>query len=92
MGGTDSNKVLTLAAFAKWMANSYLGQRTGLQEWANYYYLLLTNVLERVRLVGIGEILSRLIAKVILVEAGQETKNACGDDQLCARLEAAVNQ
>jgi hypothetical protein len=52
----------------------------------------LTNVLERVRLVGIGEILSRLIAKVILVEAGQETKNACRDNQLCARLEAAVNQ
>jgi hypothetical protein len=28
--------------------------------------------------------------RFILVEAGQEVKNACGDDQLCAGLEAGI--
>jgi hypothetical protein len=45
-----------------------------------------------VRPVGIGEIWSRLIAKVILAEAGQEAKNTCGDDQLCAGLETGIER
>jgi hypothetical protein len=43
-----------------------------------------------IRPVGIGEIWSRLIAKVIFVEAGPEAKNACSDNQLCAGLEAGI--
>ena len=78
----------TMASFAEWMANSY-------PPWAAYRALRMGRLIALdkspgVRPVGIGEIWSRLIAKVILVEAGPEAKNACGDNQLCAGLEAGI--
>jgi hypothetical protein len=42
-----------------------------------------------VRPVGIGETLERLGAKCVLLVCGDEAKEACGVDQLCAGLEAA---
>ena len=43
-----------------------------------------------VRPVGIGEIWRRLCAKTVLVVAGAEAKEECGDEQLCAGLEAGI--
>jgi hypothetical protein len=70
----------TMASFAEWMANSY-------PPWAAYRALRMGRLIALdkspgVRPVGIGEIWSRLIAKIVLVEAGTEAKHACGDNQL----------
>ena len=78
----------TMASLAEWMANSY-------PPWAAYRALRMGRLIALdkcpgVRPVGIGEIWSRLIAKVVLVEAGPEAKATCGDDQLCAGLEAGI--
>ena len=78
----------TMANFAEWMANSY-------PPWAAYRALRMGRLIALdkspgIRPVGIGEIWSRLIAKIVLVEAGPEAKNACGVDQLCAGLEAGI--
>jgi hypothetical protein len=43
-----------------------------------------------VRPVGVGEILRRLIAKMVLRKAGDQAKVACGNLQLCASLEAGI--
>ncbi len=43
-----------------------------------------------IRPIGIGEIWSRLFVKVVLVDAGEGVKQACGIDQLCAGLEAGI--
>ena len=43
-----------------------------------------------VRPVGIGEIWRRLFAKTVLILAGEEAKEECGDEQLCAGLEAGI--
>ena len=43
-----------------------------------------------VRPVGIGEIWRRLQAKCLLLAAGEEAKDACGIDQVCAGLEAGI--
>ena len=40
--------------------------------------------------IGIGETWRRCIAKCVLKVAGTEAKEACGTDQLCAGLEAAI--
>ena len=40
-----------------------------------------------VRPVGIGETLHRALAKLIMREAGEQTKMACGNLQLCVGLE-----
>jgi hypothetical protein len=78
----------TMASFVEWMANSY-------PPWAAYRALRMGRLIALdkspgVRPVGIGEIWSRLIAKVVLVEAGPGAKNVCGDNQLCAGLEAGI--
>ena len=43
-----------------------------------------------VRSVGIGEVWRRLVAKIVLVVAGEDATVACGTDQLCAGLSAGV--
>ena len=43
-----------------------------------------------VRPVGIGEIWRRIFAKCVIVFAGGEAKEECGDEQLCAGLEAGI--
>eukprot|EP00957_Ditylum_brightwellii_P077929 5923125-Ditylum_brightwellii.AAC.1 len=42
------------------------------------------------RPVGVGEILCRLIAKLVIRATGDEAKVACGNVQLCAGLEASI--
>jgi hypothetical protein len=41
-----------------------------------------------VRPLGVGETWRRAMAKILLLVAGAEAKNACGINQLCAGLEA----
>ena len=43
-----------------------------------------------VRPVGVGETWRRATAKILLLVAGAEAKEACGIDQLCAGLEAGI--
>jgi hypothetical protein len=43
-----------------------------------------------VRPVGIGETLERLGGKCVLLVCGDEAKEACGVDQLCAGVEAGI--
>ena len=39
---------------------------------------------------GIGEILRRALAKLVMRAAGDQAKTACGNYQLCAGLEAGI--
>ena len=43
-----------------------------------------------VRPVGVGETWRRATAKILLLVAGAQAKEACGIDQLCAGLEAGI--
>ena len=43
-----------------------------------------------VRHVGIGEMLLRALAKLVMREAGDQAKTACGNLQLCAGLQAGI--
>ena len=52
--------------------------------------LVALNKCPGVRPVGIGEIWRRLFAKTVLILAGEEAKEVCGDEQLCAGLEAGI--
>ena len=41
---------------------------------------------------GIGETLRRDLAKLIMRAAGEQAKKACGNLQLCAGLEAGIEE
>ena len=45
-----------------------------------------------VRQIGIGNILRRLVSKVLLIVVGNETTRACGTDQLRSGLEAEIEE
>jgi hypothetical protein len=77
-----------VADFTRWMANE-------LPPWAAYRAMIASRcvALDKcpgVRPVGIGEIWRRLQAKCLLLAAGEEAKDACGIDQVCAGLEAGI--
>jgi hypothetical protein len=40
--------------------------------------------------IGVGETLERLGSQCVLLACGDEAKEACGVDQLCAGLEAGI--
>ena len=44
----------------------------------------------RVRPVGIGEMLHRYLAKLVMRAAGDQAKTVCGNLQMCAGLEAVI--
>ena len=78
----------TFADFCCWMANTF-------PPWAAYRALMAgrliaLNKFPGVRPIGIGKTWRRLGAKCVLKIAGSEAKEACGTDQLCAGLEAAI--
>ena len=52
--------------------------------------LVALNKRSGVRPVGIGETLCRALAKLVMREAGDQSKKACGNLQLCAGLEASI--
>ena len=77
-----------VASLACWMANDF-------PPWAALRALMSNRLLALdkcpgVRPVGIGEIWRRLLAKCVLKVAGGEAKEACGNTQLCAGLEAGI--
>ena len=43
-----------------------------------------------VRSIGIGDIMIRLVCKILLIVAGKEATRSCGMDQLCSGLEAGI--
>jgi hypothetical protein len=64
--------------------------------WAAYQVLMRTgcllglNKFLGVSPVGVGEVRRHTCTKTILLVAGDEAKEACGIDQLCAGLEARI--
>jgi hypothetical protein len=78
-----------LADFTEWLSN-------GFPPWARYRALMSGRLyaLDKcpgVRPVGVGETWRRATAKILLLVAGAEAKEACcGIDQLCAGLEAGI--
>ena len=53
-------------------------------------HLTALNKCPGVRLIGIGKIWRRMLTKCVLKVAGSEAKNACGNAQLSAGLEAGI--
>ena len=77
-----------VARLADWMANSS-------HPWAAYRALMVCRLVEigkipGVRPVGIGETLRRSLAKLIMREARDQAKTACGNIHLCVGLEAVI--
>jgi hypothetical protein len=103
LGGTDSHALKhwllrfgvaslklreALADFTDWLSN-------GFPPWAIYRALMSGRLcaLDKcpgVRPVGVGETWRRATAKILLLVAGAEAKEACGIGQLCAGLEAGI--
>ncbi len=87
--GTASRKLrVALAGLSAWMAN-------GFPPWAAYRALMAGRLLALdkspgVRPIGVGETWRRCIAKCVLLVSGNEAKESCGIDQLCAGLESGV--
>lgn len=87
-GGASRKLRLAVAEFTEWMANDS-------PPWAATRALMSGRLVALdkcpgIRPIGIGELWRRLISKCFLKVAGQEAKEACGTDQLCAGLEAGV--
>jgi hypothetical protein len=87
--GAASRKLrTTVANFGEWLSNGY-------PPWAAYRALMAGRLMSLdkmpgIRPIGIGETWRQCIAKCVLKVAGSEAKEACGTDQLCAGLEAAI--
>ena len=72
----------------KWLANSY-------PPWAAYRAITWCRLVgldkcPGVQPIGIGDILRRLLYKVLLKVTGKEATRACKTDQLCGGLEAGM--
>ena len=77
-----------MAMWVDWLANSS-------PPWAAYRASMARRLVgldkqPGVRPLGIGEVWQRLWAKLVLEDAGQQGKLACGSEQLCAGLEAGI--
>ena len=64
--------------------------------WSAYCALMLCRLVALdkrpgVHPVGIGEMLCRSLAKLVMREAGDQAKTACGNLQLCVGLEASID-
>ncbi len=71
-----------------WLANLFL-------LWVAYFVLMAQRLIALdkkpdICLVGIGEIFQRLLAKLVIADAGYQVKLACRSKQLCAGLEAGI--
>ena len=80
---------VVVASLADWMANSS-------PPWAAYCALIACRLVALdkrpgVPPVGIGETLHRALAKLVMREAGDQAKTACGNLQLCAGLDAGID-
>ena len=87
-GAASGELQLIVAEVGKWLSN-------GRPSWAAYLALMSGRLiaLEKspgIRPVGIGETWRRLLAKCLLRVSGQESKAACGTEQLADRVEAGI--
>jgi hypothetical protein len=87
-GGASAEFRKAVAEFMRWKANDH-------PPWATCRVLRVGRLvalakMPGVRPAGIGETLQRLGAKCVLLVCGDEAKEACGVDQLCAGLEAGI--
>jgi hypothetical protein len=101
LGGTDTHalqqwllqygqasQLLQQANFVNWLSNSF-------PPWAAHRGLMAGCLVALdkcpdVRPIGIGETCRRLFAKASLLASGNEAKEKCGIEQLCAGLEAGM--
>ena len=86
--GASNNLRQAMANFCEWLANTS-------PPWAAYRALMTRRLVALdkepgTRPVGIGSIWLRCISKLLLEEAKQDGKEACGALQLCAGLEAGI--
>ena len=77
-----------IASMVEWLANEY-------SPWAAYRAMTWSKLVgldkwPGVRPIGIGDIIRRLLCKVMLIVMGKEATRACGTDQLCSGLEAGI--
>eukprot|EP00957_Ditylum_brightwellii_P027985 2114130-Ditylum_brightwellii.AAC.1 len=77
-----------IAEWADWLSNTS-------PSWAAYCAIIACRLVALdkqpgVRPVGIGKLLCRLLAKLVICATGEEAKTACGSLQLCAGLEAGI--
>ena len=85
--GSEALRV-EMAEWANWLANTS-------PPWAAYRAIMACRLVALdkcpgVRPVGIGEIVRRLLAKMVVRVGGDQAKQACGSIQLCAGLEAGI--
>ncbi|KAL7477563.1 hypothetical protein ACHAW6_003395, partial [Cyclotella cf. meneghiniana] len=77
-----------LTAWATWLANTS-------PPWASYRAmrqgrLVVLDKQPGIRPLGIGETWMRAVSKLVLAQCGTDGKEACGNSQLCAGLEAGI--
>ena len=87
-GCASEEFIVVVASLADWMANSS-------PPWAAYCALMACHLVALdkrpgVRPVGIGEMLCRALAKIVMRAAGEQAKTACGNLQMCAGLKAGI--
>ena len=87
-GGESIKLTAEVAAWTEWLANAS-------PPWAAYRALMANRLIAidkqpGVRPVGCGEVLRRLMAKAVILVAGDEATEACGNDNLCAGLSAGI--
>ena len=89
-GGVSASLRESIAKLVEWLANGY-------PHWAAYRAMMWSRLVgldkcPGVRPIGIGDILRRLVCKVLLIVVENETTRACGTDQLCSGLEAGIQE
>ena len=87
-GCASEELIVVVASLADWMAHSS-------PPWAAYRALMACHLVALdkrpgVRPMGIGEMLRRALAKLVMRADGYQAKTACGNLQLCAGLEAVI--
>ena len=81
---------MIVAEVGEWLSN-------GRPPWAAYRALMSGRLIALdkspgIRLVGIGETWRRILAKCLLRVSGQESKAACGTEQLAGGVEAGIER
>ena len=87
-GSASEQFRVVVASLADWMANYS-------PPWAAYLTLMTCRLVgldkrPGVRPVVIGETLRRALAKLVMRAAGDQSKTACGNLQLCAGIKAGI--
>ena len=87
-GGANARLRKSIASMVEWLANCYY-------PWAAFRAMTWGRLVgldkhPGVRPIGIGDILRKLLCKVMLIIVDNEGTRACGTDQLCSGLEVKI--